>query len=72
MGEENYDLCCVFFTNSAKSPRSPWSQVTKLLFTPFSETVAQLVVRLPARHEVVGSNPGWSVIFFYSGKYPGA
>ena len=23
MGEENHDLCCVFLTNSAKSPRSP-------------------------------------------------
>ena len=60
----------VFFTNSAKSPRSPWSQVTKLLFTPFSETMAQLVVRLPARYEVVGSNPGWSVIFFIAENIP--
>ena len=32
--------------------------------------MAQLVVRLPGKHEVVGSKPCRCVIF--SGKYPGA
>ena len=31
----------------------------------------QLVVRLPVRHEDMGSNPGWSVTFFIVENIPG-
>ena len=32
--------------------------------------MAQLLVRLPDRNEVVGSNPGWSVLFFFAENIP--
>ena len=32
--------------------------------------MAQLVVRVPARHEVMGSNPDWSVTFFIVENIP--
>ena len=67
MGEENHDLCCVFLTNSAKSP---------LLFTPFSQretshrgTVGSASACQARGHEF---EPGLERYIFYSGKYPGA
>ena len=53
-------ICVVFFPNSAKYPpsSSPSTSLDYLLLDYFSYLVAQLVVRLPGRHEVVGSNPG--------------
>ena len=56
MGEENHNLCCVFI------PILPNLHDLHPL-APNWVTLAQLVVRLPGRHEVVGSKPCWCVTF---------
>ena len=56
MWEENHNLCCVFFTNCAKSP----------LYYSILVTMAPLVVPPPGRLE-----PGL-MRYIFSGKYPGA
>ena len=52
-GGKSCSMLRFFFTNSAKSPRDlhPFQLILNLV------TLAQLAVRLPGRHEVVGSNP---------------
>ena len=55
MAEENHDLCCVFFPNSAKSPRSP-----SLSYLTFSVTINQWVRISPPPD-----------FFCQGGKYPG-
>ena len=58
MGEENHNLCCFFFQIlSNLHDLHPFQLVLKLV------TLAQLVVRLPGRREVAGSNPWWCVTF---------
>ena len=51
-------IIVTFFTDSAKSPRSQSTSVNIYLVT-----LAHLVVRLPGRHEVVGSNPCWCATY---------
>ena len=58
MGEENHNLCCVFL------PILPdLRDLHPLHLVPNLVILAQLVVCLPGKHEVVGSNLGCCVTF---------
>ena len=51
MREQNHNLCCFFYK---------FCQISTIsihLLVPNLVTLAQLVVRLPGRQEVLGSNP---------------
>ena len=77
MGEENHNLCCVFFPNSAKNPLYLQSIYTLSYFTIFQLLdyfannyillfTILLVTIMPGRHEPV------LMRYNFSGKYPGA
>ena len=56
-------MICVAFFSKFGQIVSPSTSLDYLLLDYFSYLVAQLVVRLHGRHEVVGSNPGLGVTF---------
>ena len=54
MREENHNLCCFSYE---------FRQISTLLHLVISSPMAQLVVRVPGRNEVVGAGPCWCIPF---------